>query len=316
MSENKSAALLQDAYAKLKEGKPLLARERMETALRMEETPELVFALKCVNWWLDRMQRYESLTDPYERGGFILAQWKSFYGFLDRIGNAELYRESVIYAMRIFVFSAALDCFKQFLDEGKDDPDILLRVGQCYKGIGRYDQAAKYLEQAARSKRDDGETLSCLADVNAMLEETRAAKALFREAFYADPQHIDLRSMESELILRLAAKVAELGYTGEELLEWIPIYGNIYGVFSVRRELKPVELGRLKQSIFTLENEVRSRTGGSQSPNHSLLVPRLINRYFWLIDHYENVQENPSMIEETLLKIRIVSPNIYELYIR
>jgi hypothetical protein len=116
--------------------------------------------------------------------------------------------------------------------------------------------------------------------------------------------------MESELIIRLRDRVKELGYAGQELLEWMPIYGNLFGIFAVKRELKPIELGRLKQSIFSLENEIRSR------PEHiGLLIPRLINRYFWLIDHYENVREDPGLVEETMLKIKIVDPEIYERYI-
>jgi hypothetical protein len=145
--------------------------------------------------------------------------------------------------------------------------------------------------------------------VNALLGENRSAKALFREAFFMDPQRVDLNSMESELIIRLSDRVKTLGFTGPELLEWIPIYGCLYGVFSVKRELKQVELGRLKQSIFSLENEIRGRPD-----NLSLLIPRLINRYFWLIDHYENVQEDPSLIEETMLKIKIIDSTIYERY--
>jgi hypothetical protein len=117
--------------------------------------------------------------------------------------------------------------------------------------------------------------------------------------------------MESELIIRLRDRVMQLGKTGQELLEWMPIYGCLYGVFSVKRELKPVEVGRLKQSIFTLENEIRSRPD-----NLSLLIPRLINRYFWLIDQYENTRESPELIEETMLKIKVIDPAIYEQYIR
>jgi hypothetical protein len=73
-----------------------------------------------------------------------------------------------------------------------------------------------------------------------------------------------------------------------------------------------VELARLKQSIFELENEIR----GESDKVSSLLKPRLINRYFWLIDHFENTREDPGMIEETLLKIKILDRAIYEWYIR
>jgi tetratricopeptide (TPR) repeat protein len=197
--------------------------------------------------------------------------------------------------------------------ENQHDPGLLLLVGRCYKGVGNFEEALKYLEQAARFKREDGETLSELADVNALLEETRAAKALFREAFFVDPQGVEIRNMDSELILRLVDLVREAGYEGQELLEWIPIYGALYGVFSVKRELKLAELGKLKQSIFTLENEVRGKAG-SREEGMGLLTPRLINRYLWLIDHYEFIKADPALIEETMLKIRIVDPAVYERY--
>ena len=115
-----------------------------------------------------------------------------------------------------------------------------------------------------------------------------------------------LRSLESEMILRLRDRVRDLGYTGPELAEWIPIYGRHLGVFSVKRELKPVELGRLKQSVFTLENELHS------NPEKGLLYrPRLLNRYFWLIDHYQ-IRGETGPVEEIWLKIKIVDPAVYE----
>jgi hypothetical protein len=89
----------------------------------------------------------------------------------------------------------------------------------------------------------------------------------------------------------------------------MPIYGCLYGIFSIKRELKQVELGRLKQSIFTLEFELRGK-----QEDRGLLIPRLINRYFWLIDHYEKVQEDPQLIAETLLKIKLLDPSVYERY--
>jgi tetratricopeptide (TPR) repeat protein len=219
--------------------------------------------------------------------------------------------ENCIYALRGFVFSTALQCFQDVLGSAANqhDPGILLQVGRCYKGAGNYELALEYMDQAIRFKRDDGETLAELADVYALLEETKIAKVMFREAFFVDPQSIDIMSMESEMIIRLRNKVRKLGYEGTALAEWIPIYGYLFGVFSVKRELKPKELGRLKQSIFTMENEIRANSEQSE-----LLKPRLINHYFWLIDHYENTREDPALIEETMLKIRVIDPAIYEHY--
>ncbi|GHV29224.1 hypothetical protein AGMMS4952_14620 [Spirochaetia bacterium] len=324
MSEEQSVQrLIQKAYENLKTSDAAQAIGALEEALRIDlENQEVVYALNCIHWWLDRIKGAEEpsrkeQSDTYARGEFILSQWDAFYSFLDRIGGVEAGTQAVVnydpclYAVKRFVFSAALHSFEDILGDGvnQHDPALLLLVGRCYKGVGNYEEALKYLEQAVRFKREDGEALSQLADVNALMEETRSAKALFREAFYMDAQKVDIRSMESEMILRLRDRVQAEGHKGKELLEWIPFYGRLFGIFSVKRELKQVEVGRLKQSIFALESAIRNRP-----EDLNLLIPRLINRYFWLIDHYENVEEDPSLIEETLLKIKIVDPALYERY--
>ena len=61
------------------------------------------------------------------------------------------------------------------------------------------------------------------------------------------------------LIGRLVNEVKNMGYSNDLLKEWVPIYGNIYGVFNVRRELKPLEFGKLKQAIFDCEQRVETK---------------------------------------------------------
>jgi tetratricopeptide (TPR) repeat protein len=184
-------------------------------------------------------------------------------------------------------------------------------VGRCYKGLGDYDNALNFLEQAIRFKREDAEVLAEVADINALLAETKAAKALFKEAFFLDPAKVDMQFMESDLILKLHNQVAALGYTEDEICEWIPVYGFLWGVFCVKRELKQVEVGRLKQSIFSLEAE------SSANPDtKGRLKPRLLNRYFWLIDYYETNHESHELIEEILFKIKVIDPEIYKMYTR
>ncbi|GHV86632.1 hypothetical protein AGMMS50230_22400 [Spirochaetia bacterium] len=310
-TEKSVEGLMQKAYLSLKTSDAEGAQLALNEALKLDfEHPEVAYALKCLSWWLERLNKLKDVPG-LDCGGYILSQWKHFYRFLDRIGPWEY--DSCLYAVRHFVFSQALGFFEDVLGDGENqhDPGLLLQVGRCYKGVGNFEESIKYLEQAARFRREDGETLSELADLNALLEETRAAKALFREAFFIDPQGIEIRNLESELILRLADRVREAGYSGQEFLEWMPVYGALYGVFSVKRELKLAEIGKLKQSIFTLENEIRGRNGEA---GINLLIPRLINRYLWLIDHYENTRADPALIEETMLKIKLADPAVYEQY--
>ncbi|MDR0289718.1 MAG: hypothetical protein LBI06_02155 [Treponema sp.] len=304
--------LIQGAYNKLKASDAEGAAALLEKALPMDyNNEETKHALKSVNWWLEHTARIEEIKNPYEKGGFILSQLKQYYIFLDTVaGNHDLCQ----YAIRRYVFSSALRCFEDLLGEGRNqhDPGLLLLIGRCYKGTGNYDEAKDYLEQSARFRREDGEMLAELADVNAQLGDDKAAKTLFREAFFLTPEKIDIRAMESPMIIRLRDRLLqEKGYREEELREWMPVYGRLWGVFTVQRELKPIEFGKLKQSIFTLETECRGNP-----EQRSILKPRLLNRYFWLLDYYESKREDPDLIEEVKLKIKVTDPEIFERYIR
>ena len=323
-TEKQVAGLIQKAYDKLKafnaetEANVESAEVLKGAAILLEEALEIDFdneeikhALKSVDWWLVHLPRIEEIRNPYEKGEFILSRLRQYYSFLDTLPE---YYDLCQYVVRRFVFSNALRCFRDLLGEGvnQHDPGLLLIVGRCYKGVGIYDEAFRYIEQAARFRRDDSETLAELADVYALLGETREAKSLFREAFFLNPERVDLRMMESEMILRLRDKlIREKGFREDELREWMPVYGKLWGVFSVIRELKPIEFGRLKQSIFTMETERRGNPSRGE-----VLKPRLINRYFWLIDYYDIKKEDPYLREEVLLKIKVTDPEIYERYVQ
>jgi tetratricopeptide (TPR) repeat protein len=304
--------LIQEAYEKMKENSPEEALAKLEQALRVDyKQQEALYALKCLNWWLERIKNLNNAGDarePYSRGSFLLSQWKSYHGFLDLVGSDY---DNCQYAVKHFIYSSALQNYNEALADGsmRHDPGLLEQIGRCYKGMGNYEEALIYLKQAAQFKQEDSGTISALADVYALLGEIKPAKALFREAFYIDPQAVDIDNLESGLILTLVERVAEMGYSGAELNEWIPVYGALMGVFTVKRELKLAELGRLKQQIFDLESELR---GSPKEEN--ILAPALLNKYFRLMDYYEGMDGNNTLIDEIKLKIKIIKPVIFERY--
>ena len=53
------------------------------------------------------------------------------------------------------------------------------------------------------------------------------------------------------------------------------MYGVVYGVLNVKRELKSLEYGKLRQSIFSLETQIEE-----DRELRAALAPKLINRYF------------------------------------
>jgi tetratricopeptide (TPR) repeat protein len=284
------------------------------------EFPGAASALKCAGFWRERMEKDGPPLEGFERGEQLLGQWRLFQAFADRLDDMP---ERCMFAMKQFVFSSALASytateggfgateggFGATAPEAAGDPYLLLQTGRCFKGAGNYESAIECLERANRESRDDARIMAELADCYSLVNESRAAKVFFREAFYVDPQAIDLANLESPLVQRLAARLRGKGWREPLLNEWMPVYGAIWGVFSVKREMKPLEFGKLKQAIYHLEREC-----GRLGPERERAVPRLINRYFWLIDHYMTTGEPRERIEEILEKLREIDPGVHEEY--
>ena len=149
-----------------------------------------------------------------------------------------------------------------------------------------------------------------MADCYSLCGEDRIGKVLFREAFFQNPEAIDLNFLDSQLIKCLVKNIQDKkGYTGKQLLYWIPVYGVIGGIFNIKRPLSSLEVARLAKNIYQMENEYKD-----PSCNEEILVPKLLNSYFWLIDHYVLTHESVPKINEILLKIKILDSQIYEAY--
>ena len=300
---------LSDAYTCLKEADPDKAGHILVDALSEDlENPEIIFTLKCANFWSERMAKIQNFSSPFEKGEAIIDQWKNFCSvFPVRSGE----HEQSLYCVRKGVFTKAKEYYEAILKEpsGAQKSEIYSRLGLCNKKLGDYESALKFLSDAVSKAPDSAAVLAEMADTYALAGESRTAKLLFREAFFMNAQDIDVELLESELFCNLFEQVADLGYKGAVLLEWIPVYGVLYGVFNIKRTLRVYEIAKLKQSIYALENELKE---ASSEPEE--LIPRLINRYFWLIDHYTMSGDDRSKNNELLLKIKLLDTDIHEKY--
>jgi tetratricopeptide (TPR) repeat protein len=272
------------------------------------EDPELLFAMKCERWWIDSMAKATAMGDLFEAGEFVIARWKAFKVFVSRLDSKS---ERAVAAFKQYAYGWALDRYQSLaVGEEPVEPELALRIGRASKGKGDFESAVRFLEGAAKSKKDDPAILAELADAYGLVDEQRVSKALFREAFFLNPQRVDMDLLESSAFVKLVEKVIDSGRSGIETAEWVPILGELLGVFSVKRELKPIEAGKLKQSIYEFETEL-----GADGSRRPILLPRLINRYFWLVDHYMNKKEEKSKVDEILLKIKLLDPVVYKQYI-
>lgn len=308
-NDDQVEVLLSQAYDALHTQEIETAISILEEALSVDfEHKEVISALKLTNFWKDRFASLVAIQDDFESGEFLLDQWGLFLPFVERIGVAP---DRCMYAIRFAVFGKAIEYYSGLYSvSGKHDAELSRKLGRCYKGQGNFEKAVEMYENAVGLKPDDPAILAELADSYALVNETAFAKVMFREAFFIDPQAIHLENLESETISRLTAAVKDQGYSGRAIAEWIPVFGVLYGVFSVTRELRSIEYGKLKQSVYGLEREL-----AQSSSDAAVLVPRLLNRYFWLVDHLNKNKDDRSKLDEVLLKIQQLDKSVYAKFI-
>lgn len=254
------------------------------------------------------MARAAALPAPESRGDFLLREWAGFEGRFR--AHLDVPFEEGVEAIRGTVFDWAADAYMEqidFEDESRQ-PDLLVKAARAWKGNGSFDRSLGCLDRVLQGRPDDSGALAEMADCLEAVGDLGKSRLYFREAFYINAQGIDLGPLKSEAIRGIAADLEAEGLDPAEVKEWLPVHAVIRGVFSARRDLKPLELGQLKQSINSLKAELHGSKG------RSLGLPRLLYRYFWLIEHFVSVKEERSKIEDILLNIKLLDQRIYELY--
>ena len=306
---NEVAHLVNRANACLREGAFSKAVPVLERALRMDaELTSVASALKCATFWQDREARLAAITDPYERAEFLEQQWERFQPFA---GRMEEVSERTLTDIRRYVMAERLRGYRSLREAHpeREDADLLLRMARSCTGIGDHAGAIEHLQHACRKQPQSAGLLAELADCYAAINEERNARVLFREAFFIDAEAIDLDRLRSPAIRRLIDAMRQAGRPAGQIAWWLPVYATLHGVFTVKRVLKPLELRSLKRMIYSMEREV---AGGGAPP---LTTPRLLNHYFWLIDHYVVSHEPQPRIDDVLAKIRDLDHRIYDQYV-
>lgn len=305
-----SDSALAQSYSLIETSHPEKAKVLLEDALTADlDNKDLVFAVHCCAFWLETYENLKQL-DFFEQGESLVNQWKRFKILLEHEDSP---LEKTVYAFKKGVFSCALESYSKLTDEATPQmkAEIYRKTGLCYKKLGSYETALNCLSKANSIVSGNAPILAEMADCYALCGETKLAKVLFREAFFVDAQKIDISFLDSPLINLLIEQVKKKGLTGAALQEWIPVYGTLLGVFNIKRELKTQESGKIRQEIFAKENELKDPDNDS-----TIIKPRLLNLYFWIIDNYVLAKESVSKTNEYLLRIKILDPAIYALYVK
>jgi hypothetical protein len=124
--DNEIIQILNKVYLKFKEGFFQESVELLEKALAIDfEYNGVSGALKCANFWVERMERLTDATDSYERGEFLLSQWLHFMSFIARISDVS---ERCVFNIKYYVFNEALMNYMTLYNESDLNQSLLIPI--------------------------------------------------------------------------------------------------------------------------------------------------------------------------------------------
>lgn len=302
------------AYKSIENGDISQAKDKFREIYSYDfKNSEVRFGIWCCSFWESRLKN-STIMDVFEQAENFVSGWKEFLCDMKRNFGDEKYERAIL-SFKIGIFSTALKKYEE-LFEGKEKNDkeraqIFRKAGLCHKKLGSFEKALELLDEANSLNPGNVAIIAERGDCFALVGDERTARILLKEAFFIDASKVDLDFLDSELIQFLIRSVEEKGYSGSVLNEWIPVYGVLYGIFNIKRPLRSQEVGRLRQDIYSLENDLKDPSSPSE-----LLIPRLINLYFWLVEYYVAENDNTGKINEILVKIKLQDEGIYRQYIK
>lgn len=295
-----------EIYSLIKNGKITEALKYYEDILKQRLDEEAECGIKVIRYVLAKVKNAKSMGDPHKVGDALVIEWKNILSWVN-MNECTTFSEMVD-ALKYYIFSLALKHYESVINNNTEfvDIDLMVKLAKCYREIGEVDRCIDILEDVRGYRGYDSSVLANLADAYFELGDVDRAKLFYREAFFWDPQEIEIFELKSIIIKRLIKVVKDHGYSREEINEWIPIYGVIENVFDIRRELSKEEVNKIIVRVKMMEEEyMRNRRWVN------ILEPRLINSYIWLVDYYAFQEQDIDMARNFGKIIQKFSPNIY-----
>lgn len=278
------------------------------------EYPGLIEAFRTAKFWSNREKELKKTPEGKRTADFLMEEWASFedYAAYKEIKSSAAYR-----AVMKFVFFKASEHYKLAFQKNEDTDtrfDLLLNLGECFLRLKEYKLAVETLEYAMNSYKSSARLLFILGESYYHLDDIPKSLLYMREAFMIDPSQIDLSLIESKPVLEIINALKESGRNFRDIREWIPVYGFITDIFYVRRNLSKHQVESLKREVFNLEKSY-NRLGVDDIDNTNVL-PRMINKYLWLLDYYDSQVTNPENLEQIRSRLIAIDKDLFYEYFK
>jgi len=293
-----------EIYLLIEDGDFKIAISKLDELLNINpEYPGLIPAFRTAKFWDNRTDYLKKFKEGKETATFLMEEWAKFdeYSHEVDILKSNAYKS----AMR-FIFLKASHHYRiafQKLEDQTGKFDLLLNLGDCLLRLEEYKNAIEILEYAKNSFTSNARLLVILAESHFHLDDIPKSLLYFREAFFINPTEIDLSLIKSKPILELIEIISKERPNTPNIKEWIPIYGFLSDIFYVRKNLHRHQIDLIEKEIVKLE--VVYQRMNKEQIKESNALPRLINKYLWLLDYYEFQNYNFENLSE--IKKRLIS---------
>lgn len=274
-----SLELKKNIYQLLREGNIEAAEELtlkgMEDDLNNADYEQI---LKILKFWNNRKELFEFRE---HNGKKLFSEWDRFADFCEK---NSIDNKKALLSIKDFVFRKIVDLL---IDSYKLSPvperETLVLLGQSFHEIGLTEKAVETLEYAMTLSREESDVriYVLLGNLYAAAGDKDLSMVMFNEAFFRFPQQVDLGMVDHVLIRKLGQMAREDGFRDNEVLEWIPVYGYLFDVLTARRKLEYKDYVDLKEKITDYEKNLKV-----DKKAVNVIVARLINYYFWILDYY------------------------------
>lgn len=269
----------------------------------------VVEAIKSIKFWQNRWSKIFQIKEGYERAQYLLNEWENYNNFI--LSN-KINHTGVIIHLKNFIFKKIIkNLILTYHQSDIPNIEILIQMGEIFLSIDEIQKAIETLEYAKLFRKRDSYLLSLLADAYYRNNNIKLSKLLYREAFLYNPEKIVLSKLTADFISVIMNYIVKnFNYPNNLILQWIPIYGILLNYFNFKRELSIDEINKLKEEIEELENQYHAK--------HFIddfSVPKLINRYFWILDYYILQNNNEEYIKIYLDKLKNINSTVYKEYL-
>ena len=294
-----------EIYQLISEGNFREAIKKIDKLMNINpDYPGLVESYRTAKFWQNRDKDLKKVEEGKMTADFLMEEWALYEDYASSRGmqNSSAYKSAMKY-----IFFKASENYKlafQRNEETGNRLDLLINLGDCFLRLKEYKYAVETLEYARNSYSASAKMMFILGESYFHLDDIPKALLYFREAFLIDPSQLDLSIIECKPVNDIVEIIKNSGKRYRDIREWIPVYGFISDIFYIRRNINKHQIELLQNEVFSLEkNYVKLNSEEIESTN---ILPRMINKYLWLLDYYvhQNINfDNSNQIRERLLNL-------------